>query len=121
MEKRVIRGQVPSLPGIYEIYKDEGGRTPELLGRDRAYYGGLRNTFRGLIDSISPYPFNGMPLDLSAAHYVRYAVISNTDDMDDVLFFYAARSGNEEERDDSGRYEMIYVKEESLRAGGWRT
>lgn len=120
MDKRVIRGRIPSLPGVFEIYRDEGGRTPELVGRDRAYYGGLRNTFRGLIDSISPYPLNGTLLDLTRQHFVRYAVTPDPDDMDDILFFFAAREEAEQadERDDSGRYELIYVKEESLRTDG---
>ena len=118
MEKRLIRGRVPSLPGVFEIYRDEGGRNPELLGRDRAYYGGLRNTFRGLIDSISPYPLNGTLLDQSKMHFVRYAIVENPDDMDDVLYFFAAQEGREDDRDDSGRYEMIYLKEAALRANG---
>jgi len=118
LEKRVIRGRVPSLPGVFEIYRDEGGRRPELVGRARAYYGGLRNTFRGLIDSISPYPLNGRLLDLSREHFVRYAVVESPDDMDDILYFFAARSGDEDDFDDSGRYEMIYLKEEFLDAAG---
>lgn len=118
LEKRVIRGRIPSLPGVFEVYRDEGGRRPELVGRARAYYGGLRNTFRGLIDSISPYPLNGRPLDLSRAHFVRYAVEESPDNMDDILYFFAARSGEADELDDSGRYEMIYLKEEFLNTAG---
>ena len=118
LTKDIVNGRVPSLPGIYEIYRDNDAREPELVGRSRAYYGGLRNTLRGLIDTISPYPLNGELLDLRAAHFVRYAIIDSSDDMDDILFFYAARSGGEDERDDSGRYEMIYLNEESLRANG---
>lgn len=118
LEKRVVAGRVPSLPGVFEIYRDEGGRRPQLVGRARAYYGGLRNTLRGLIDSISPYPLNGRLLDLSMPHYVRYTVLSSPDDMDDILYFFAARTGQEDEFDDSERYEMIYVKEGSLRPNG---
>ncbi|MFP4114814.1 MAG: hypothetical protein ACOC0E_11540 [Spirochaetota bacterium] len=118
LTKRVIAGRVPSLPGVFEIYRDEGGRLPELVGRSRAYYGGLRNTFRGLIDETSPYPLNGRPLDQRLAHFLRYAVVESPDDMDDILYFFAARTGNEEEFDDSGRYEFIYLKEELLRPDG---
>ena len=109
--KEAVKKRIPSLPGVFEIYRDDGGRQPELIGRSRAYYGGLRNTLRGLIDTISPYPLNGVPLDQTKPHYVRYAVINSSDDMDDVLFFYAAKAGVEE-HDDSGRYEWIYLKEE---------
>lgn len=118
LTRDVVKGRVPSLPGIFEIYQDTGGRTPQLVGRARAYYGGLRNTFRGLIDSISPYPLNGRLLNPEAKHWARYAVLPSPDDMDDILFFFAARTGDEEEFDDSGRYEFIYVKEGSLTHAG---
>lgn len=118
LTKQVIRGRIPSLPGLFEIYCDEGGRTPELVGRARAYYGGLRNTLRGLVDSISPYPLNGEILDRSRDHFARYAAIESPEDMDDILFFFASRAGLEDEYDDSGRYEEIFVKEESLRPNG---
>ncbi len=118
LTKQVISGRIPSLPGVFEIYRNAGARTPELVGRSRAYYGGLRNTFRGMIDSISPYPLNGELLDLTMPHFARYAVTPSSDDMDDILFFFAARVGMEDELDDSGRYEMIYLKEEDLRADG---
>lgn len=118
LRKDVIQGSVPSLPGIFEVYRDEGGRTPQLVGRSRAYYGGLRNTFRGLVDSISPYPLNGEPLDLESAHFVRYTILQSSDDMDDILFFFAARTGQEDEFEESGRYEFIYVNEESLKENG---
>lgn len=111
LTKDIVNKRVPSLPGVYEIYRDDGGRQPELLGRSKAYYGGLRNTLRGLIDSISPYPLNGVPLDRKKPHYMRYAVVNSLDDMDDVLYFYAAKAGGEEP-DDSGRYEFIYLNEE---------
>jgi hypothetical protein len=118
LTKRAIAGRVPSLPGIFEVYSDQRGRRPELVGRNRAYYGGLRNTFRGLIDSISPYPLNGELLDPRARHYGRYAILQSPDDMDDVLYFYAARSGDEDKFDDSGRYDYIYVNEHGLRPNG---
>ena len=118
LQKAAVNGGVPSLPGIYEIYRTTGGTMPELVGRSRAYYGGLRNTLRGLIDTISPYPLNGTPLDLSMPHYARYTVMESAGDMDDILYFFAARSGGDDTADDSGRYEFIYVKEEALGADG---
>lgn len=118
LTRSVIHGRIPSLPGVFEVYCDEGGRTPELVGRARAYYGGLRNTLRGLIDSISPYPLNGEILDRSRPHYTRYAITSSSDDMDDILFFYASRTSAEDELENSGRYDFIYLKEESLRPDG---
>lgn len=118
MDKDVIIRRIPSQSGIFEVYRDEGGTQPELLGRSRAYYGGLRNTLRGLVDTISPYPLNGVPLELDRTHFVRYALLRSYDDMDDVLFFFANRGVEDPDAEDSGRYEMIYVKEGSLRPDG---
>ncbi|MFP4378564.1 MAG: hypothetical protein ACLFP4_16090 [Spirochaetales bacterium] len=116
--KDTIIRRIPSEAGIFEIYRDEGEREPTLIGRARAYYGGLRNTLRGMIDESMPYPLNGELLDLSRKHYVRYALLGSYDDMDDVLFFFANRGVIDNEADDSGRYAMIYVKEGSLRPDG---
>jgi hypothetical protein len=118
LEKDVIIRHVPSQSGIFEIYCNEGGRQPELVGRSRAYYGGLRNTLRGLVDTISPYPLNGELLDLEKTHFVRYALLRSYDDMDDVLFFFANRGVEDPDAEDSGRFEMIYLKEGSLRPDG---
>jgi hypothetical protein len=111
LTKDIVNKRIPSVPGIFEILVDDGGRQPELVGRSRAWYGGLRNTLRGLIDTVSPYALNGRPLDQKKPHYVRYAMVDSSDDMDDVLYFYAAKAGLED-HDDSGRYEYIYLNEE---------
>ncbi len=111
LTKEIINRRIPSMPGVFEILVDDGGRQPELIGRARAYYGGLRNTLRGMIDTISPYAINGLLLDRTKPHYARYALIESQDDMDDVLYYYAAREGREDV-DDSGRYEYIYLNEE---------
>jgi hypothetical protein len=116
--KDTIIRRIPSEAGIFEIYRDDGDREPVLVGRARAYYGGLRNTLRGMIDESMPYPLNGRLLDLSRKHFVRYALLRSYDDMDDVLFFFANRGVIDNEADDSGRYAMIYVKEGSLRPDG---
>lgn len=71
-----------------------------------------------MIDETSPYPLNGELLDQEKKHFVRYALLQSYDDMDDVLFFFANRGVIDDSADDSGRYEMIYVKEGSLRLDG---
>ena len=118
LTKDVVTKVIPSVSGIFEIYYDDGSRSLHLLGRSRAYYGGLRNTLRGLIDPDSPYPLNGELLNQDRPHFVRFALTRLTDDMDDVLYFFAIRGGNDEDADDSGRFAMIYVKEESLTPDG---
>jgi hypothetical protein len=112
MEKWTIRGKIPSEPGIFEVYRYDGGPTAELIGRSRAYYGGLRNTLRGLIDPVSPYPLNGRLLPEGTQHLARYSILTSSEDMDDILFFFAGRDEMEDpDQEHSGRYDFIYVKE----------
>jgi hypothetical protein len=112
LDKDTVRRRVPSEPGIYEVYEYRGGPTAELVGRSRAYYGGLRNTLRGLIDPVSPYPLNGELLPEGRTFLARYAITGSSDDMDDILYFFAGRDEMEDpEQEHSGRYEFIYVKE----------
>jgi len=118
LEKGTVVGVIPSLAGIFEVYRYRGGPTAALAGRSRAYYGGLRNTMRGLIDPISPYPLNGELLDLGEDYLVRYSLIPSPDDMDDILYFFAGRDEFEDpDQEHSGRYEYIYVKEHAPEPG----
>lgn len=113
LEKDVVVRKIPSEAGIYEVYRYDGGRTASMVGRSRAYYGGLRNTLRGLIDPISPYPLNGELLEEKVDHLVRYSLLESSRDMDDILYFFAGRDEYEDpDQEHSGRYEFIYVKEE---------
>jgi hypothetical protein len=112
LEKNNVRTKIPSEPGIFEVYRYSGGRTADLVGRSRAYYGGLRNTLRGLIDPVSPYPLNGELLPTGEQHLARYSILESSDDMDDILFFFAGRDELEDpDQEHSGRYDFVYVKE----------
>lgn len=112
LEKDTVIRKIPSAAGIFEIYRYEGGSTAEIIGRSRAYYGGLRNTLRGLIDPVSPYPLNGSPLPRDEQHLLRYALIESSDDMTDILYFFAGRDGFQgNDQEHSGRYRYVYVKE----------
>ena len=112
LEKDVVIRKIPSTAGIYEVYRYDGGPTAQIIGRSRAYYGGLRNTLRGLIDSISPYPLNGELLPENDRHLVRYSLTASSEDMNDILFFFAGRDSYEDpDQEHSGRYQYVYVKE----------
>jgi hypothetical protein len=112
LEKDTVIRQIPSTAGIYEVYRYDGGRTAQIIGRARAYYGGLRNTMRGLIDPISPYPLNGELLPKHEKFLVRFALMDSSEDMDDILYFFAGRDEFEDpEQEHSGRYQFVYVKE----------
>lgn len=110
LSKEVVIGRIPSLAGIYEVYRYRGGPTARITGRSRAYYGGLRNTMRGLIDPVSPYPLNGELLDPDEEYLVRYSLISSSDDMNDILYFFANNPPVPDQQH-SGRYAYIYVNE----------
>jgi hypothetical protein len=112
LEKDIVIKKIPSTAGIYEVYRYDGGRTAQIVGRARAYYGGLRNTMRGLIDPTSPYPLNGELLPQNQKHLVRFALMDSPDDMDDILYFFAGRDEYEDpDQEHSGRYQFVYVKE----------
>lgn len=106
LEKRTVINKIPSRAGIFEVYKDTGAHSPEIIGRSYAFYGGLRNTLRAMIDVDSPTPLGGDVLDMRARHFVRYCMTDSSEDMDDIMFFFG-----EEEHEHSGRYRFVYVKE----------
>jgi hypothetical protein len=114
LDKHTVNWTIPSQAGLYEVYRNSDGRAMELVGRSRAYFGGLRNTLRGLIDTDSPYALNGELLDRTRDHWVRFALMDSSDDMDDILFFYAGRGEVQPEQSHSGRYRYVYVNEESV-------
>jgi hypothetical protein len=114
LDRHAVTAKVPSCAGVFELYRESDGRGRTLIGRSRAYYGGLRNTLRGLIDPDTPYAFNGELLDFGKRHWVRYVMTESSEDMDDILFFFANREIPQPRQNHSGRYRFVYVKEESL-------
>lgn len=113
LDKHSVRTTVPSQSGLHEIYFQRTGSPLLLLGRDSAYYGGLRGTLRGLIDSISPKSLHGHLLPKDGELFVRYALCESLDDMRDILFFFATQRVPFRNTDSahSGRYRYVYVKE----------
>lgn len=114
MEKHLINNKVPSIAGIFELYYLDANKTLQFIGRDRAYYGGLRNTLRQISDPAlsSVVAMEAVPSD--KALYFRYSHVESQDDMDDLLFFLEqTRFSEQDVFDHSGRYTNIYVNEHS--------
>ena len=125
-DKRLINEKVPSVGGIFELYAVDKNNTLNLIGRGRAYYGGIRNTLRDFIDPLFPRTLGGTRVPHDAKLAFRYSCTASHEDMSDVLFFFAARAPRRHDEDSggepdtgesstevepSGRYRIIYVNE----------
>ncbi len=91
-DKRLINEKVPSVGGIFELYAVDKNNTLNLIGRGRAYYGGVRNTLRDFIDPLFPRSLGGIPVPHDVKLAFRYSCTASHEDMSDVLFFFAARA-----------------------------
>jgi hypothetical protein len=107
----IIRA-VPSEAGVYELYTmDEKGKL-NLFHMGKSWYGGLRNEIRLRTDE--ELEIDARRRELLAEHdcYYRWSLISNSDDMADLLFFFARTYlPGTLVAHASGRYERIFVKE----------
>lgn len=112
-DKYEIVKSVPSDAGIYELYyMDDKGKLC-LFYVGKSWYGGLRNELRVRTD---------VELEIDAARkaileeydcWYRWSLISSSDDMADILFFFAQTYlPGLKSVHPSGRYEHIYVNEQ---------
>lgn len=106
LEKHNVIRKIPSEGGIYQIFKPDVRRNLDLKVTAIAYYGGLRNTLRELLDPISPtqYPYKKMVADESC--YVRFLVSSSMNDLEAVSKFYN-RKEDEKDPDRKIRFQSI--------------
>ena len=103
MDKYLIHKIVPSEKGIYQVFRKQG-KSLQLLMMDKAFYGGLRNRLREIIDPLY-MGYNPYREEIQESIcYLRFTLVSLQDDMDDLLHFF---TGHEE----TGRYEDILVEE----------
>ena len=103
MDRYLIHGIVPSEGGIFQIYRKQDNQL-NLIMVDRAFYGGLRNRLRELIDPLymgyNPY----REILENEECYARYSLVSLQDDMDDLMYFFTGK-------DATGRFEDVFVEE----------
>jgi hypothetical protein len=111
-DKYDIIGSVPSEAGIYELYvKDEKGKL-NLLHVGKSWYGGLRNEIRQRTDPILEDDPARKALLEDADCWYRWSLISNSDDMADILWFFARTYFPDKPGvHPSGRYADVFVKE----------
>jgi hypothetical protein len=106
MDRFVIHGIVPSEGGIFQVFlKNE--KKLELIMVERAFYGGLRNRIRELIDPLY-MGYNPFRKEIQEDEcYVRYSLVRLQDDMDDLMHFYTGKEA-------TGRYLDIMVDEKEI-------
>jgi hypothetical protein len=110
--KYEIVKSVPSEAGIFELYYMDFQKKLCLFHVGKSWYGGLRNEIRERTDvELEKDPAKRRILDRYDCWY-RWSLISSSDDMADLLFFFAQTYlPGQATVHASGRYERIYVNE----------
>jgi hypothetical protein len=103
MDRFLIHGIVPSEGGIFQVFQKKE-RKLEMIMVERAFYGGLRNRIRELIDPLY-MGYNPFRKEIQEGEcYVRFSLIRLQDDMDDLMYYYTGKES-------TGRYLDILVDE----------
>ncbi len=111
-DKYEILGSVPSEAGIYELYAMDHKGKLNLFALGKSWYGGLRNELRLHTDAeLETDPERRKALERFDCYY-RYSLVSNADDMSDILYFFAQTYFPGSTRyAASDRFETVFVKE----------
>ena len=109
-----IHNTVPAMTGIFELYYLDTKKALNLFFLAMAWYGGLRSSIREKIDpEIETDPMRRRILnDKTCLH--RYSIIPSFKDLSDVFYFFSQTYYPDKLYvEHSGRYDYIYVKEET--------
>ncbi len=111
-DKYEIVRSVPADAGIYELYYMDEKEKLCLFHVGKSWYGGLRSEIRLRTDAeLETDPARKSILEDHDCWY-RWSLLSNSDDMADILFFFAqSYLPGSTTVHASGRYERIFVKE----------
>ncbi len=110
-DKYDIVRSVPSEAGIYELYyMDEKGKLC-LFHVGKSWYGGLRNEIRLRTDSELEKDEARRTILEDRDCWYRWCLVSGSDDMADIIYFFASTYGLAGAVHHSGRYRTIYVNE----------
>jgi hypothetical protein len=111
-DKYDIVKSVPSEAGIYELYYMDDRDKLCLFHLGKSWYGGLRNELRVRTDVELETDLARRAILEEHDSWYRWSLLSSSDDMADVLFFFAQTylPGNLTVHH-SGRYEHVFVKE----------
>ena len=103
---------VPSEAGIFELYYMDHQKKLWLFHVGKSWYGGLRNEIRERTDvELVKEPARRTLLDTYECWF-RWSLVSSSDDMADLLFFFAqTHLPGQQAVHASGRYERIFVNE----------
>ncbi len=111
-DKYDIVKSVPSEAGIFEMYYTDDKGKLCLFHVGKSWYGGLRNEIRLRTDQELETDAARKTILSKYDSWYRWSLISNSDDMADLLFFFAqTHVPGEKTVHPSGRYERIYVNE----------
>ena len=112
-DKYEIVCSVPSEAGIYELYyMDDKGKL-NLFHVAKSWYGGLRNEIRLRTDVELENDAVRKALLGKYDCWYRWSLLSSSDDMADILFFFAqTHLPGTLSVHHSGRYARIFVNEE---------
>lgn len=113
-DKYEITLKVPSVAGLYELYKMDKQKKLNLLSVTHAWYGGLRSQLRAAVDpDATNDPVRKAELE-DAELYYRYAPSGSLEDILDVVWFLHSSYFPDDVRvEDSGRYTRIYLNEKA--------
>jgi hypothetical protein len=111
-EKYEIVRSVPSEAGIYELYYMDFKKKLCLFHVGKSWYGGLRNEIRLRTDVELENDAVRKALLEKYDCWYRWSLLSSSDDMADILFFFAqTHLPGTLSVHHSGRYARIFVNE----------
>lgn len=113
-DKYEITLKVPSVAGLYELYRMDKEKKLNLLSVTHAWYGGLRSQLRAAVDpELTEDPVRKAEIE-NAELYYRYAPSDSLDNILDVVWFLHSTYFPDDVRvDHSGRYSRMYLSEKA--------
>ena len=113
-DKYEITLKVPSVAGLYELYKMDKQKKLNLLSVTHAWYGGLRSQLRAAVDpDATNDPVRKAELE-DAELYYRYAMSESLEDILDVVWFlHSTYFPGDVRVEHSGRYTRMYLNEKA--------
>ncbi|HOV64231.1 MAG TPA: hypothetical protein PLG43_10155 [Spirochaetia bacterium] len=111
-DKFIINASVPAMAGIFELYYLDEKKKLNLISMQRVWYGGLRSRLRMVTDPELVEDPKRKQLLSTHTCYFRYSLINSSEDMADIMFFFASnRPVAAGCAKPSGRYTTVFVKE----------
>ncbi len=117
-DKYEITRSLPSVSGIYELYRMDDEKHLNLLISTHAWYGGLRSNIREAIDPMTKTDpeLRKILEDEEENLYYRYSCCDSFKDMQDVIWFLHSSYYPDDKDlkiDHSHRYENFFLDEET--------